>query len=237
VSKRLFSAELTGAVAMPLTRLQRTVARRMTAARAETPDFAAEVDVDMSAVAALRAALRREERFVPSYNDYVVKACALALRAVPQLNASYADDEVVRHARVNVGVAVATDGGLVVPTVPDADRLSVEEISRAIAALAAKVRDGSIAPAELAGGTFTVSNLGMHGVRRFTAIVNPPQAGILAVGAVQERVVAREGRPQVGLRMLVTLSADHRIVYGADAAAFLAACRSALEDPGALDAA
>jgi pyruvate dehydrogenase E2 component (dihydrolipoamide acetyltransferase) len=219
------------AVVVPMTRLQRTIARRMTSAKSEIPDFATDAEVDMGAVASLREELKRDERFVPSYNDFVVKACALALREVPQLNASLGDDAFLLHQRVNIGVAVAARGVLVVPTVFDADRASVEEISASVASLAVKVREGSIAPAELAGGTFTVSNLGMYGVQRFTAVVNPPQAGILAVGAVEERVVAQGGRPTVRLRMNVSLTADHRLVYGADAAEFLVALRGALEGP------
>jgi pyruvate dehydrogenase E2 component (dihydrolipoyllysine-residue acetyltransferase) len=220
---------------VPMTRLQRTVARRMAAATSEIPAFGIDVEIDMTAIVQLRSELKQEERFAPSYNDFVVKACALALRSVPQLNASLADDAFMLHDRINIGVAVAAKGMLVVPTVFDADRLSVEQISRAIAVLAAKVREGSIAPADLAGATFTVSNLGMYGVQRFTAVVNPPQAGILAIGAVEERVVAHEGRQAIRPRMTVSLTADHRLVYGADSAEFLAALRDVLESSEGLN--
>lgn len=234
MNNRLFN-DAQASTTVRMTRLQKTVARRMSAAKAEIPDFAVDVEVDMGAVAALREQRKREQHFVPSYNDYVVKACALALREVPRVNASVGDGEFVFHERVNVGVAVATDGGLIVPTVHDADRLPLDELAHSIRTLAGRVRDGSIVPAELDGGTFTVSNLGMFGVHRFTAVVNPPQAAILAAGAVEERVVAVDGRPAVRLRMTASLSADHRVIYGADAAQFLAALRAALEDPDAHD--
>ena len=218
-----------------MTRVQRTVARRMVAAKAEVPDFIAEVDVDMVGVGELRASSRRAGEFVPSYNDFIVKACALALRRVPQVNASYTPEGFRINDRVSIGVAVAAPGALIVPTVFDADRKSVAQIGGEIRELAGKVRDGSIRAEELAGQTFTVSNLGMHGIRRFTAIVNPPQAGILATGAVEDRVVPRDGAPVVSLRMSAALTSDHRVVYGADAAAFLAAFRALLESPGDLD--
>lgn len=214
-----------------MTRLQRTVARRMLASHSEIPDFAVDIEVDMGAVAALREQRKRVDGSAPSYNDYVVKACAMALREVPKVNASVGDGEIIFHEKVNVGVAVSTDGGLIVPTVHDADSLTIDELSRAIHELTSKVRDGSIAPADLDGGTFTVSNLGMFGATRFTAVINPPQVAILAAGAVEQRVVPVEGRAELRPRMTACLSADHRIVYGADAARFLVAFRQALEDP------
>jgi pyruvate dehydrogenase E2 component (dihydrolipoamide acetyltransferase) len=220
---------------VPMTRLQRAVARRMSAAKAEIPDFITEVDIDMVAAARLRAERTHEGGRLPSYNDLVIKACALALRRVPQVNASYAEDHFTLHPQINIGVAVASRGALVVPVIFGADRRSVREIAESTSALAAKVRDGSIKTDELAGGTFTVSNLGMFGVRRFVAVINPPQAAILAVGEVGDRVVARGGRAEVRAQMTVSLTADHRIVYGTDAASFLAAVRDALEAPYTLD--
>jgi pyruvate dehydrogenase E2 component (dihydrolipoamide acetyltransferase) len=214
-----------------MTRLQRAVARRMSAAKAEIPEFVTEIEVDMAAASAVRRALRSAGGFVPSYNDLVVKACALALRRVPHLNASFGEDHVTLHDRINIGVAVATERALTVPTIFDADRKTLEEIARDASALAEKVRAGSIRVADLAGATFTVSNLGMHGITRFIAVINPPQAGILAVGAVQDRVVAHDGEPEIRARLTVTLSADHRVVYGAEAAEFLNAIRAGLETP------
>ncbi len=170
-----------------------------------------------------------------------MKACALALREHPRANGSYRDGRFELHSRVNVGVAVAVDAedalnsALVVPTVLDADSKSLGEIARETGALAARVREGTITPPELSGATFTVSNLGMYGVRSFTAIVNPPQAAILAVGAVQPRaVVVDDGRIAARHTMAITLSCDHRILYGADAALFLARIRELLQEPAAL---
>jgi pyruvate dehydrogenase E2 component (dihydrolipoamide acetyltransferase) len=170
----------------------------------------------------------------------VVKACALALREHPRANSSYRDGRLQLHSRVNVGVAVAVDGNgptggtLIVPTVFDADTKSLGEIARETRALVARVREGSITPPELGGGTFTVSNLGMFGVTAFTAIINPPQAAILSVGSLQPRPIAGEDEIVARPTMTVTLACDHRILYGADAARFLARIRELLEQPAAL---
>ncbi len=167
----------------------------------------------------------------PSVNDLVIKACALALREHPRVNGSYADDAFVLHERVNVGFAVAAPDSLLVPVVADADRRPVTEIAAATRELAARARDGQITPAELSGATFTVSNLGMFGVDRFTAIINTPQAAILAVGAATERAVVRDGAVTAAVMMTATLAADHRILYGADAARFLTDVRDRLQAP------
>jgi len=237
-----------------LTRTQQTIARRMAESKATIPHFALQTDVDMEECVALRTELKRlapqqhaststvgeSGEAPPTYNDMVVKACALALREEPRANSSYRDGKLQLHARVNVGVAVATDGdgqaggALVVPTVFDADTKSLGEIARETRALAGRVRDGSITPPELGGGTFTVSNLGMFGVSAFTAIINPPQAAILSVGSLQPRAVVRDGEIVTRNTMTVTLACDHRILYGADAARFLARVRELLEAPAAL---
>ncbi|HEV3093078.1 MAG TPA: dihydrolipoamide acetyltransferase family protein [Solirubrobacteraceae bacterium] len=225
-----------------LSRTQRTIARRMAESKATIPDFTLTADVDMEACVALRAELKRlSHDEAPTYNDMIVKACALALREHPRANGSYRDGRFELHSRVNVGVAVAVDSGdptsgaLVVPTVFDADGKALGEIARETRTLAQRVRDGSITPPELGGGTFTVSNLGMYGIRQFTAIVNPPQAAILAVGAVEPRaVVVRKKKIAARQQMSVTLACDHRILYGADAALFLARVRELLEEPAAL---
>ncbi len=239
-----------------LSRTQRTIARRMAESKATIPDFTLDVDVDMEECVALRTQLKALAQNAgpgqppvhpaPTYNDMVVKAAALALREYPRANASYRDGAFELHARVNVGVAVATDDALVVPTVFDADTKSVGEIARETRALAERVRAGTVTPPELGGGTFTVSNLGMFGVKAFTAIVNPPQAAILSVGALEPRAVVRDGNPTGGDQgeqtseivarhtMTVTLACDHRILYGADAARFLARIRELLEAPASL---
>ena len=182
----------------------------------------------------LRTQLRKAARggdAVPSYNDMVVRACGLALREHPRANAAYRDGAFELYERVNVGIAVAAHDSLVVPTVFDADRKSLVEIALEARVLAERVRSRQITPAELSGGTFTVSNLGMYGVAGFSAIINPPQAAILAVGELREVPVVREGQVVPGLRMSIALTCDHRILYGAPAAEFLARVRQLLEQP------
>jgi pyruvate dehydrogenase E2 component (dihydrolipoamide acetyltransferase) len=218
-----------------LNRLQRTVARRMAESRATVPDFELRCEVDMTAVVELRERLRKIADPAPSYNDFIVKAVALGLREFPRVNGAYRDGAAETYSRINVGIAVAAEDALVVPTIFDADRMSLGEIGRSARELAAKVRAGSISPPELAGGTFTVSNLGMYGIDSFSAVINPPQAAILAVGSLKPRPVVLDGgelaaRPTVNL----TLACDHRILYGADGARFLDCVRDLLERPDAL---
>ncbi len=215
-----------------LTRTQRTIARRMAESRATVPDFELRAEVDMSETVALRNQLKEISEEPISYNDFIVKAAALALREFPRVNGAYRDGAIETFARVNVGIAVAAEDALVVPTVFDADTKSLSEIGRESRSLAARVRDGSIAPSELAGGTFTVSNLGMFGLDSFTAVVNPPQAAILAVGSLKPRpVVDPAGAIVARPTMLLTLACDHRILYGAEGARFLARLRELLERP------
>jgi pyruvate dehydrogenase E2 component (dihydrolipoamide acetyltransferase) len=239
-----------------LTRTQQTIARRMAESKATIPDFSLQAEIDMERCVALRAELKRlSPEEAPTYNDMVVKACALALHEHPRANGSYRDGKLQLHSRVNVGVAVAVgavgspeaisteagmEGALVVPTVFDAALKSLGEIARETRTLAERVRAGTITPPELGGGTFTVSNLGMYGVRSFSAIINPPQAAILSVGSLAPRAVVLPGGPdgsgEIAVRhtMAVTLVCDHRILYGADAARFLARIRELLEEPAAL---
>jgi pyruvate dehydrogenase E2 component (dihydrolipoamide acetyltransferase) len=220
-----------------LTRTQQVIARRMAEAKATVPEFTLQAEIDMDAAVHARAELKTmagQDAVVPSYNDMIVKASALALREFPRANGAYRDGHFELFSRVNVGVAVAGEGSLVVPVVFDADAKALGEIARETRALAARVRDGSITPPELSGGTFTVSNLGMYGISNFTAVINPPQAAILAVGALVERPVVRDGAVVAGHVMPVTLACDHRILYGADAAEFLGRVRALLERPAAL---
>ncbi len=220
-----------------LTRLQQVVSRRMAESKATAPHFYLQAEIDMSAAVEARGrikAMSAEGEVVPSFNDMVVKACALALRAFPQANGAYRDGRFELYSRVNVGVAVAAQDALVVPTVFDADRKGLREIAADTRSLASKVRDGSITPPELSGGTFTVSNLGMYGVSNFAAVINAPQAAILAVGAITEKPVVRDGEITTAHLLGVTLACDHRILYGAPAAEFLARIRALLEEPLAL---
>ena len=220
-----------------ISRVQSLIANRMAQSKATAPDFVLRMDVDMEAAVALRTQLREivgPESRLPSFNDFVVKACAMALSDSPLANGSYEDGEFVLHSRVNVGIAVAARDTLVVPTIFDADQKSLGEIGRVSRRLIEKVRDGTITPPELAGGTFSVSNLGMFGVDEFSAVINPPQAAILAVGALKQRPVVVDGQLAPRHTMSISLSCDHRILYGANAAEFLAQIRRGLESPGSL---
>jgi pyruvate dehydrogenase E2 component (dihydrolipoamide acetyltransferase) len=220
-----------------LTKLQQTVARRMAESKATAPHFYLQAEIDMTRAVEARARIKAstpEGEPVPSFNDMVVKACAIALREHPRANGAYRDGRLELYSRVNVGVAVAAQDALTVPTVFDADRKGLREIARTTRELATKVRDATITPPELSGGTFTVSNLGMFGIDNFSAVINPPQAGILAVGAITEKAVVREGEITTAHLMSVTLACDHRILYGADGAQFLARIRELLEEPTGL---
>ncbi|HEX6666261.1 MAG TPA: dihydrolipoamide acetyltransferase family protein [Solirubrobacterales bacterium] len=220
-----------------LTKLQQTVARRMAESKATAPHFYLSAEIDMSEAVAARAAIKgasKEGDVVPSFNDMVVKACAIALREFPKANGAYRDGKFELYSRVNVGVAVAAHEALVVPTVFDADKKGLRQIATDTRAVAGKVRDGSITPPELSGGTFTVSNLGMFGIDDFSAVINTPQAGILAVGAIKERPAVRDGGIVPAHLMNVTLACDHRILYGAEGAEFLARIRTLLEEPVSL---
>ena len=218
-----------------LTKLQQTVARRMAESKATAPHFYLQAEIDMTAAVEGRAKLKasaKEGDVVPTFNDMVVKACAIALREHPRANGAYRDGKIELYARVNVGVAVAAQDALVVPTVFDADQKGLRRIAGETRALAARVRDASITPPEPSGGTFTVSNLGMYGISNFQAVINTPQAGILAVGEVKAKpVVMDSGAIEARQLMGVTLACDHRILYGADGAIFLARVRELLEEP------
>ncbi len=217
-----------------LSKLQQTVARRMAESKAVAPHFYLQAEVDMTAAVAARGRLKAsapEGESVPTFNDMVVKACAIALREMPRANGAYKDGRIELYSRVNVGVAVAAQDALVVPTVFDADTKGLKRISADTRALAGKVRDGSITPPELSGGTFTVSNLGMYGVSNFQAVINTPQAAILSVGEVKQKPAVVEGEILPRDLMGVTLACDHRILYGADGAVFLKRVRELLEEP------
>ncbi|MDX6725046.1 MAG: hypothetical protein QOD73_3450, partial [Solirubrobacteraceae bacterium] len=206
-----------------LSSVERLIARRMTETKATVPEFTIRMTADMSACLEFRQRLRAERRRAPSLNDMIVKACGLALSRHPRVNGSYRDGEIELHGRVNVGIAVAGEGTLLVPTIFDADSRPLADIARESVRLVESARAGTLTPPELDGGTFTISNLGMFGVEEFSAIINAPQAAILAVGAVR--------RADGGALMTMTLTCDHRILYGADAAAFLGDVRRYLEEP------
>ena len=216
-----------------LTRLQQTIARRMAESKATAPEFVITCEVDMQAAVEFRKQLKAAagEAPAPSFNDFVVKASALALTEFPRANGAYRDGKFELYSRVNVGIAVAGQDALIVPTIFDADSKSLGQISRDARTLAGRVREGQITPPELSSGTFSVSNLGMFGIKRFTAVINPPQAAILAVGEMTPRPVVHDGEVTVRPIMELTLTCDHRILYGADAAQFLGRIRERLENP------
>ena len=220
---------------IPLSSMRRTIAKRLAESMFTAPHYYVTVDIDVDAAVALREQLQRGEEVKVTYNDLVVKACAKALTRFPMVNASWMGDKIVTHRDVHVGVAVTIPDGLITPVVRNADRKTVLEISREVKDLAARARERKLRPEEFMGSTFTISNLGMYGVSEFTAIINPPESAILAVGSVQRVPVADEdGALRAGYRMKVTLSADHRVVDGAMAAQFLAEVRRLLENPVSL---
>ena len=216
-----------------LSRLQQTIARRMAESKATAPEFTVTCEVDMQAAVDFRKQLKAAsgEAPAPSFNDFVVKASALALKEFPRANGAYRDGKFELYSRVNVGIAVAAQDALVVPTIFDADSKSLGQISRDARAVAERVREGQVTPPELSSGTFSISNLGMFGIKRFTAVINPPQAAILAVGEMTPRAVVRDGEITARPIMELTLTCDHRILYGADAAQFLGRIRERLENP------
>ncbi|MCC6755406.1 MAG: 2-oxo acid dehydrogenase subunit E2 [Solirubrobacterales bacterium] len=220
-----------------LTRTQQLIARRMVESKATIPHFYLRTVVDMDRAVEVRTAFKAaagEGNTVPSLNDFVVKATALALRRHPRANAAFRQGRFELYPRVNVGIAVAAEGTLIVPVINDADQLDLGGISEETRRLAGRVRTGEITPPELAGGTFTVSNLGMFGVTGFDAVINPGQAGILSVGEVAERPVITGGKVGSAHLMEITLACDHRILYGSDGAGFLASVKANLEEPGLL---
>jgi len=215
-----------------LTATQMTIARRMVESAKTIPVFTVSADVDISLIRALRRGDGKDAGDIPSLNDFVVKAAAEALREFPRFNASYVDGKVECYSRINVGIAVATDDALLVPVVCDADQKTLSQIAADTRRLADGARQRALQPGDLHDGTFTVSNLGMLGVRSFTAIIDPPQVAILAIGGVRHTATEDESGG-VAFRdlMTATLTCDHRVVYGADGARFLARLGELLERP------
>ena len=217
--------------AVPLTGMRRAIARRLTESTSTVPHFYLVADCRVDRLLALRAEINAAGGPKISVNDLVLKAVAGAMREVPEANATWGETVIHRYASVDIAVAVAIDGGLVTPVVRDVDRLTVGGIAAAVADLAARAREGRLKQHELEGGTFSVSNLGMYGTAEFSAIINPPHSGILAVGAARSVPVVEDGALAVGTVMTVTLSADHRVVDGALAAQWLAAFQRRIESP------
>jgi pyruvate dehydrogenase E2 component (dihydrolipoamide acetyltransferase) len=217
-----------------LSRMRQTIARRLTEAW-KAPHFQIAMSADMRASIRLRKVLvaRTEEEGVrPTYSDILTKVCALALMRHRAVNAHFADGETRLFPTANIGIAVAIPDGLIVPVIPSCEAKTIAEIAQARADVVERARGGKLQNADLENGTFTISNLGMYGVERFIAVLNPPQAAILAVGAIEERAVVSDGEVVTQPRMELTLSCDHRAVDGATASQFLADVKAFLEEPG-----
>jgi pyruvate dehydrogenase E2 component (dihydrolipoamide acetyltransferase) len=217
-----------------LSKIRRTTGRRMAESKAVAPHFYVTSKVDMAPAATLREQINAQapdDAAKVSFNDLIIKAAALALREFPNLNASLENDQLVEHPNIDINVAVAIEGGLIAPFVPDADQKGLITIARMTKDLVGRARDGGLTPDEYQGGTFTVSNLGMFDVGEFIAIINPPQAAILAIGSIMDVPVVSDGEVVPGKRMNITLSADHRVTDGAEVARYLQVVKRYLENP------
>jgi len=219
---------------VPVTQMRKTIAKRLVSSIGPVPTFYLTVDLDMSRLLAARQEVNRRleaSGIRTSINDFIVKALAMALANHPEVNASWGETVVTRHHRVHIGVAVAVEDGLITPVVRDANLKGVAEIAAEVRELAGRAREKKLKPEEYTGSTFSISNLGMFGIEEFTAIINPPEAGILAVGQVEDKVVAENGQPVIRPRMRVTMSCDHRVIDGATGARFLQTFRGFIEEP------
>jgi pyruvate dehydrogenase E2 component (dihydrolipoamide acetyltransferase) len=216
-----------------VTQMRKTIARRLTEVHQQVPVFYLTISLDAAPLVRLKDALDARATKV-SVNDLLMKAVAWALREVPACNAQWQGDTILRRGAVDIGVAVALPEGLVTPVVRGVDRLGVAAVSRTVRELAERAKAGKLAPEDYTGGSFTISNLGMFGIEQFTAILNPPEAAILAVGAAQQVPVVEDGAVRAGWRMKVTMTCDHRVIDGALGARFLQALRAVVENPGLL---
>ena len=220
----------------PMDGVRKVIARRMTESARDIPHFPIDMDIEAGGLLALRVERKRAggEGPLPSLNDYLIKAAALALMECPDANVSYMPEGRILHRSADIAVAVAIEGGLVTPIVRGAEAKDVTTIAAEMADLAARARNRRLLPDEYTGGTFSVSNLGMFGVKSFGSILNPPQACILSVGAVEPRGVGRNGRLELAQVMSVTLTCDHRVVDGATGARWLKCFKAIVEKPGGL---
>jgi pyruvate dehydrogenase E2 component (dihydrolipoamide acetyltransferase) len=219
---------------VPVTQMRKAIAKRLVQSIGPVPTFYLTIEVDMRNVTDLREQVNRrleQDGIKTSINDFIIRAVAAALSRHPEVNASWSDNAIVRHHRVHVGVAVAIEDGLITPIVRDADRKRVREIAIEVKELAGRAREKKLKPEEYTGATFSVSNLGMFGIVEFTAIINPPEAGIIAIGAVEQKPLVENGEVVVRPRMRITMSCDHRVIDGATGAKFLQTVREMIEDP------
>jgi pyruvate dehydrogenase E2 component (dihydrolipoamide acetyltransferase) len=219
-----------------LSKMRRTIAQRMAASKREIPHFYVTMEIDMEEAVRLKKSLETTELFDESitFNDIVIKACTLALGRYPRMNASFENDGIRIHPSINIGMAVAVEDGLIVPVIKECQQLTLPEIARAAHRLVAKAAQGGFTSDELSGATFSISNMGMLGIEHFSAVIVPPQAAILAVSAIKERPVVRNGQLAVGTTMMLTVSCDHRIVDGVVAGRFLQEMKRFLENPASL---
>jgi pyruvate dehydrogenase E2 component (dihydrolipoamide acetyltransferase) len=220
--------------ARELSRIRKTTGKRMAESKQVIPHFYVTSEVDMSAAIAFREQVNgqlTDDAMKVSYNDLIIKAVALGLREYPNLNATLEGDTLYDHANIDINIAVAIEGGLIAPFIADADQKGLGTIARTAKDLIKRAREGGLQPAEFQGGTFTISNLGMYDVEEFVAIINPPQAAILAIGSITETPVVKDSAIEVGHRMKIALSCDHRITDGAEAAKFLISVKKYLQNP------
>ena len=225
--------------AIPHDSMRKSIAKRLTSAKTLIPHYYLTIECDIGELLAARARLNEkspkgENAYKLSVNDFVVKAAALALMRVPEVNASWTDTAILRHRHADVGVAVALDFGLITPIVFRAEEKGLAQISNEVRALAERARAKKLKPQEYEGGSFSISNLGMFGIKEFTAVINPPQAAILAVGTGEQRAVVRDGKLAAATMMTVTMSCDHRVIDGATGARFLQAFKAFVEEPAAM---
>lgn len=239
VDPRLYPADSYDAV--KLDGMRKVIAKRLSQSfNQEVPHFPLNIDCELDTLLAARARINAtspkegEGAFKLSVNDFIIKACAMALKAVPAANASYTDEAILLHKHADIGVAVAIDGGLITPIVWKAEMKGLKQISAEVKDMAARARSRKLKPEEYQGGTFSVSNLGMFGITSFASIVNQPHGAIMSVGAGEERVVVRDGEMVIRTMMTVTLTCDHRVVDGAVGAAFLSAFKDFIEEPAAM---
>lgn len=216
---------------IPLTAMRRTIAKRLAESTGPIPHFYLTADYDVVNLMSLRLQINEISGIKTSLNDYVIRAVALALRHHPAVNSSWGDEAISQHGEIHIGVAVSTPEGLITPVIRDADRKSIEQISTEVRALAEKAKNRKLMPNEYQGSTFTISNLGAWGIEEFTAIINPPNSAILAIGAAEPRAVVVDRQVVVRDRMKVTMSCDHRVIDGALGADFLKTLRSYVEQP------
>jgi pyruvate dehydrogenase E2 component (dihydrolipoamide acetyltransferase) len=225
--------------AVPHDSMRRSIAKRLSSAKALIPHYYLTIDCEIDELLHARARLNErapkgEGAYKLSVNDFVVKAAAMALLRVPEVNASWTDDAILRHKHADVGVAVALDFGLITPIITHAEEKGLAVISNEVKSLAARAKDKKLKPSEYEGGSFAISNLGMFGIREFTAVINPPHAAILAVGAGEQRAVVKAGRVEAATVMTVTMSCDHRVIDGATGARFLQAFKAFVEEPASM---